>query len=288
MTSSQMDISFEFFPPKTDAGLNKLIDTANRLNTVDPSYFSVTYGAGGSTQESTMATVSRLQQAGFSVTPHITCIGTTKATIAELLTQYQQLGITQLVCLRGDLPFGKKTALGDFSYAAELVRFIRETTGSQFHIEVAVYPEAHPESSTMQQDLTHFKAKVDAGADGAISQYFFDANAYYQLREDCSKLNITIPITPGIIPITNSTQLIRFSDRCGADIPRWIKKRLESFGDDSASLKAFGLDVISRLCQQLINYGAPGLHFYTINQAQASIHILQQLSNTEAHAHVNP
>ncbi len=283
---SDLPISFEFFPPKTEQSAKSLINTAMTLSAFNPEYYSVTYGALGSTQERTLQTVEQLLSKELTVAPHLTCIGSSKTDIKNLLSHYQQVGINRLVCLRGDLPPGTTDTQGDFHYAQDLVAFVRETTGNHFHIEVAIYPEGHPEASSLQEDLAHFKNKVAAGANAAITQYFFDPNAYLQLKEDCDRLNINIPITPGIIPITNAKQLIRFSAQCGAQIPGWIQTRLEDFNDDIDSIKAFGHDVITRLCQQLINAGAPSLHFYTLNQAKACSDVLNSLQYQQADVYV--
>ena len=261
------NFSFEFFPPKTPEGAEKLKAVRTELGKLKPKYFSVTFGAGGSTQDGTMETVLDIKKAGFNAAPHISCMGTSKEIITSLLEQYKSNGIEQLVVLRGDMPSGSGSGShGDFSYANELVSFIREKYNDQFHIEVAAYPEFHPQAVNAETDLDNFKRKVEAGADSAITQYFFNPDAYYNFVDGCEKRGLSIPITPGIMPITNHTQLARFSDMCGSEIPRWIRKRLEAFGDDKDSIKAFGEEVITRLCEQLIAAGAPGLHFYTMNQ----------------------
>lgn len=276
-----MDVSFEFFPPKTAKGMQNLLQAAQQLSCYQPDYFSVTYGAGGSTQVRTMEAVVNLRAEQHCVAPHISCLGATKHEISTLLKQYQELGIKHLVCLRGDMASGAAVMGGDFRYAVDLVHFIREITGAFFDIKVAVYPESHPQASCMHSDLQYFKEKVAAGANSAITQYFFDANAYYQLLEDCARLNINVPIIPGVMPIYNYPQLQRFSDMCGAEIPRWIRKHLESFGDDIQSAKAFSLEVVMRLCEQLVAYGAPGLHFYTLNKTEFFAPILAQLGFKE-------
>jgi len=270
--------SFEFFPPRTAEGVSKLKAVRKKLSLLQPKYFSVTFGAGGSTQQGTLDTVVDIQKAGFAAAPHISCIGTSKQTITELLKTYKDNGIKHLVALRGDIPSGAgNLSDGDFTYANELVTFIREQHNDDFYIEVAAYPEFHPQSLNAKVDLDNFKRKVDAGADSALTQYFFNPDAYFRFIDDCEKRNINIPIVPGIMPITNYTQLARFSDMCGAEIPRWIRKRLENFADDKESLKAFGEDVITELCHKLLEAGSPGLHFYTLNQADTSTAIWNNL-----------
>ncbi len=272
-------VSIEFFPPKTADGLQKLVAVADELKAVNPDYISVTFGAGGSTQDNTKKTVMAVcEHTGLDVAPHISCVGTDKTQISQLLDIYKCQGIKRLVVLRGDLPSGYGSGGGDFNYAADLVRFIREHSGDHFHICVAVYPECHPLSGCMQTDLKYFKQKVDAGANEAITQYFYSADAYERLLNETEKFGIDIPITPGIMPITNHMQLARFSERCGAEIPRWITKRLIGFGDDLASIRAFGLDVVSQLCEQLVKLGAKDLHFYTLNKAAPSLAIIDRLN----------
>ncbi len=268
--------SFEFFPPKTPEGAEKLKKVRAELGALKPKYFSVTFGAGGSTQQGTFDTVVDIQQAGFDAAPHLSCIGSTKQNIRELLDKYIEHGIHRIVALRGDMPSGMQEA-GEFRHANELVAFIRAETGDHFHIEVAAYPEFHPQAANAREDLLNFKRKVEAGANSAITQYFFNPDAYFRFIEDCEAMNVTIPIVPGIMPITNYTQLARFSDMCGAEIPRWIRKRLESFGDDRDSIRAFGEDVVSDLCHQLLETGAPGLHFYSMNQVGPSLAIWNNL-----------
>ncbi len=258
--------SFELFPPKTDAGMEKLQHNVRKLATLNPTYFSVTYGAGGSTQERTFSTVGWLRSLGLATAPHLSCIGATRDTIREILAHYQNQGIDRIVALRGDMPSGMGEP-GDFRYANELVAFIREETGDHFHIEVAAYPEVHPQAASAEADLRNFKRKVDSGANAAITQYFYNPDAYFRFVENCEKLGMDVPIVPGIMPIGNYTQLARFSDACGAEIPRWLRKRLEGFGDDLDQIRAFGIEVVSALCQRLLEQGAPGLHFYTMNQA---------------------
>jgi len=270
-------ISFEFFPPKTDEQRAQLDRAAQLLKAYRPEYASVTFGAGGSTLSYTGDTVARLhQQHGFSVAPHLSCVGGTRAELGELLDSYRAAGYRRIVALRGDLPSGMATP-GDFRYAAELVRFIREHSGDHFHIEVAAYPETHPQADDALRDLQHFKAKIDAGADGAITQYFFNADAYFRFVDDARALGVNVPIVPGIMPIANYSQLKRFSDMCGAEIPRWIAKRMQAHGDDAESVRALGAEVVAQLCRRLLDGGAPGLHFYTLNRARATQAVLQQL-----------
>jgi methylenetetrahydrofolate reductase (NADPH) len=269
--------SFEFFPPKTPEGAEKLRAVRARLAAVDPAFFSVTFGAGGSTREGTLATVLEIHAEGRPVAPHISCIGSTRASVRDLLRKYRDVGIRRIVALRGDLPSGAAGGAGDFSYANELVEFIRAETGDWFHIEVAAYPEYHPQARSPADDLSNFVRKVRAGADSAITQYFYNADAYFRFVDDVAALGCTVPIVPGIMPITNYAQLARFSDACGAEIPRWIRKRLESFGDDRESIRAFGLDVVADLCERLLAADVPGLHFYTMNQAEPTLAIWQRL-----------
>lgn len=271
-----LPISFEFFPPKTDAGRAKLVGVRDQLAALAPEFFSVTYGAGGSTQEGTLHTVLTLRESGIDAAPHLSCVGATKAELSALLNDYRDQGIRRLVALRGDLPSGMGMG-GELRYANELVEFIRAEHGAHFTIEVAAYPEAHPQASSFEADLHNFIRKAQAGADSAITQYFFNADAYFYFVERVRAAGVEIPIIPGIMPITNYTKLARFSDACGAEIPRWIRKQLEAFGDDQASIKAFGEDVITQLCQQLTEGGAPGLHFYTLNQADSCANIVKRL-----------
>ena len=271
-------LSCEFFPPRTEAGVEKLLTTQQSLNdTFQPAYYSVTFGAGGTTRDSTLEIVKLLAEKNINVAPHISCIGSSKQQILDLLGIYKELGITRLVTLRGDIPDSGETTK-ELSHANELVSYIRETTGDHFTLEVAAYPEYHPESKSPQSDFEHFKNKVAAGADGAITQYFYNIDAYLRFIDNCQKNNINIPVTPGIMPITNFSSLTRFSDVCGAEIPRWIRKQLEAYADDKESLQEFGLDVVSNLCNQLLEQGAPGLHFYTLNQADATNAIWKNLS----------
>ena len=270
-------ISFEFFPPKTDEQRAQLDKSAKELKALKPEYVSVTFGAGGSTLSYTSETVARLhRQHGLDVAPHLSCMGGTRKEIADLLDTYRAAGYRRLVALRGDLPSGMASP-GDFRYAAELVRFIREHTGDHFHIEVAAYPEMHPQAEDVQADLKHFKAKVDAGADGAITQYFFNADAYFRFVDDVRRIGVSVPIVPGIMPISNYAQLKRFSDACGAEIPRWIAKRMQAYYDDAESIRAMGAEVVAQMCRRLLEGGAPGLHFYTLNRTKATRAVLDQL-----------
>ncbi|MEW5837098.1 MAG: methylenetetrahydrofolate reductase [NAD(P)H] [Pseudomonadota bacterium] len=270
-------ISFEFFPPKTDEQRAQLDRTATLLKARGPEYASVTFGAGGSTLSYTGETVARLhREHGIDVAPHLSCMGGTRREIAELLDGYRAAGYRRIVALRGDLPSGMASP-GDFRYAAELVRFIREHSGDHFHVEVAAYPETHPQADDALADLRHFKAKVDAGANGAITQYFFNADAYFRFVDDVRRLGVEVPVVPGIMPIGNFSQLKRFSDACGAEIPRWIVKRMQAHGDDAESIRQLGAEVVAQLCRRLIEGGAPGLHFYTLNRARPTLAILDQL-----------
>ncbi len=268
--------SFELFPPKTDEGMKKLQIAARQMTEVNPLYFSVTYGAGGSTRDRTLETVDWLRGEGIETAPHLSCIGLHKEEIRELLQNYQNQGIRRLVALRGDMPSGMGDT-GDFPYANELVEFIRAETGDHFHLEVAAYPEFHPQAPNAKTDLDNFKRKVDAGANGAITQYFYNADSYFNFIDSCEKLGMDIPIVPGIMPINNYAQLARFSDACGAEIPRWLRKRLEEFDDDLESIRAFGLEVVTEMCQRLLDQGAPGLHFYTMNQAELTLALWKNL-----------
>ncbi|MDO5104073.1 MAG: methylenetetrahydrofolate reductase [NAD(P)H] [Lautropia sp.] len=276
--ASGVSLSLEFFPPATEAGAAKLRDTHAALQTLSPDFFSVTFGAGGSTQARTFETVQTIAAAGSDVAPHLTCVGATRDSIRELLDGYRAQGIRRIVALRGDLPSGM-VGLGDFHHASDLVRFIREHSGDWFHIEVAAYPEMHPQAASPDDDLRHFVTKVQAGADSAITQYFYNAEAYFDFVERARAAGVTIPIVPGIMPILNYTQLARFSDNCGAEIPRWVRLRLAGFHDDVDSLRAFGHDVVVELCRTLLAGGAPGLHFYTMNQAAPTTNIWQALKN---------
>lgn len=268
--------SCEYFPPKDDEAKNKLHDTTRELAALKPKYFSVTYGAGGSTQAGTWETVKWIKEQDLDAAPHISCVGATRATIVEQLKRYQALGVKRIVALGGDLPSGMASP-GEFRYAWQLVELIHKETGDWFHIEVAAYPEMHPRAANIEDDLKYFKQKVAAGANGALTQYFYNPDAYARYVDECEKLGLKLPIVPGIMPITNYKQLARFSDACGAEIPRWIRKRLESFGDDLDSLRAFGLDVTTQLCEKLLAAGAPGLHFYTMNRAGPTLEIWKRL-----------
>ena len=259
-------LSFEFFPPKTAEGIANLRETRTQLATFNPEFFSVTFGAGGSTTDRTKETVFEIQTEGHHAAPHISCISSSKDEIRELLAAYQAKGIKRLVTLRGDVPSGEVSA-GDFKYANELVSFIRQETGDWFHLEVAAYPEFHPEALSAAKDMANFKRKVEAGANSAITQYFYNADAYFRFVDSCVTDGINVPIVPGIMPIYNYTQLARFSGVCGAEIPRWLRLRLEAYADDMPSLRALGIDVVSELCEVLLTWGVPSLHFYTLNQA---------------------
>jgi len=270
------DFSIEFFPPKTPEGAEKLRLARHKLAELSPKYFSVTFGAGGSTQQGTLQTVREIMAAGHDAAPHLSCIGATRESIREVLTQFKDSGIRRLVALRGDLPSGYGGA-GELRYASELVEFIRQETGDWFHIEVAAYPEMHPQARSPQDDLQAYARKVQAGANAAITQYFYNADAYFQFLDNTRKLGVDVPVVAGIMPITNYMQLMRFSDMCGAEIPRWVRLKLASFGDDTASIRAFGLDVVTGLCERLLAGGAPGLHFYSMNQAGPTTAIWQRL-----------
>lgn len=271
-------ISFEFFPPKTDQQRAQLDRAAEALKAHLPEYASVTFGAGGSTLSYTSDTAQRLHRThGMAVAPHVSCAGGTRAELSDLLDGYRAAGYRRLVALRGDLPSGMAST-GDFRYAADLVAFIRERSGDYFDIEVAAYPEIHPQAENALRDLQHFKAKIDAGADGAITQYFFNADAYFRFVEDVAKLGVHVPIVPGIMPISSYSELQRFSGMCGAEIPRWIAKRMQALGDDSRSVRALGAEVVAQLCRRLLDGGAPGLHIYTLNRANAPRAVLRQLA----------
>jgi len=277
-TSKAVKISCEFFPPRTEAGVEKLQVVQTTLdNIIQPEYYSVTFGAGGSTRDSTLEMIKLLSAENINVAPHISCMGSTKQQLNDLLSEYKNLGVTRLVTLRGDIP-DTGDSIKELEYANELVSFIRENTGDHFTLEVAAYPEYHPESTTPQSDFECFKNKVAAGANGAITQYFYNIDAYFRFIENCQRENISIPITPGIMPITNFSSLTRFSDTCGAEIPRWIRKQLEAYADDKESLQAFGVDVVSNLCNQLLEQNVPGLHFYTLNQSISTTAIWKNLS----------
>ncbi len=276
MNTSTLPVSFEFFPPKTPEGVEKLVAVRQKLYALKPDFFSVTYGAGGSTQDGTLQTVQAIIQDGYAAAPHFSCIGATKDSVRAQLALFKQVGIKRMVALRGDLPSGHGT-FGEFKYASELVEFIRAESDDHFHIEVGCYPEVHPQAKSPETDLQAYVTKVKAGASSAITQYFFNSDAYFRFVDDAHKLGATVPVIPGIMPILSSSQLMRFSDACGAEIPRWIRMRLQAFGDDTASIKAFGLDVVTDLCDQLRNAGVPGLHFYTMNQSAASLEVCKRL-----------
>jgi methylenetetrahydrofolate reductase (NADPH) len=275
-STATFPISFEFFPPKTEEGTAKLRIARKALYALRPEFCSVTYGAGGSTHEGTFATVKEILEEGCPAASHFSCIGATRDKVRDQLAELRAMGIKRLVALRGDLPSGYGTG-GEFHHASDLVAFIRVETGDEFHIEVACYPEMHPQARSPEHDLRAFAAKVRAGANRAITQYFYNPDAYFRFVDDVKKLRLDIQVVPGIMPITNSSQLLRFSEACGAEIPRWIRLRLQSFGDDSASIKAFGLDVVTQLCEQLHAGGAPGIHFYTMNQSAATLEICRRL-----------
>jgi len=270
------NFSFEFYPPKTPEGAQKLRTTWKQLGQLNPQFFSVTFGAGGSTREGTLGTVLEIRKDGHAAAPHISCIASSRDDLRKVIHEYKGHGIRHIVALRGDMPSGL-AASGDFRYASELVKFIRDETGDWFHIEVACYPEYHPQARKPQQDLAAFKAKVDAGANAAITQYFYNPDAYFNFVDQAREMGIGVPIVPGIMPINNFSQLARFSDACGAEIPRWMRMKLESYADDTASIKAFGLDVVTDLCDRLLQGGAPGLHFYTMNMAGPASTIWQRL-----------
>jgi methylenetetrahydrofolate reductase (NADPH) len=273
------NFSIEFYPPKTAEGAEKLRVARGKLAALNPKYFSVTFGAGGSTQQGTLDTVLDILSEGHAAAPHLSCVGGSREAIRAILAQFQSHGIRRLVALRGDLPSGYGGG-SELRYASDLVEFIRAETGDWFHIEVAAYPEMHPQARSPQDDLQNFARKVQAGANAAITQYFYNADAYFQFVDQARKLGVDVPIVAGIMPITNYTQLMRFSDMCGAEIPRWVRLKLASFGDDSASIKAFGLDVVTQLCQRLLEGGAPGLHFYSMNQAGPTTALWQRLADS--------
>ena len=276
--TEQRRYSFEFFPTKTDAGHEKLMAVASELATYNPDFFSCTYGAGGSTRDRTLNTVLQLDgEIKVPTAPHLSCVGDSADDLRSLLTLYKDAGIKRIVALRGDLPSGMGMASGEMRFANELVEFIRKESGDHFQIEVAAYPEVHPQARNFEDDLRNFKRKVDAGANSAITQYFFNADSYFYFVERAEKMGVTIPLVPGIMPITNYSKLARFSDACGAEIPRWIRKQLEAYGDDLQSIQAFGEQVVSDMCERLLQGGAPGLHFYTLNQAEPSLAIWNNL-----------
>jgi len=272
-----LPISLEFFPTKTEESAQKLRAARQKLYELKPEFCSVTFGAGGSTQEGTLQAVVEIMGEGCPAAPHLSCIGQSRESIRERLAAYRAAGVNRIVALRGDLPSGYGPG-GEFRYASDLVAFVRGETGRQFHIEVAAYPETHPQAKSPLSDLEAFVAKVEAGADSGITQYFFNADAYFRYLDELRKRGVDVPIVPGVMPITSSSQLIRFSDNCGAEIPRWIRMRLQAFGDDNASIRAFGLDVVTQLCERLLAGGAPGIHFYTMNQASATTEICRRLA----------
>ena len=276
MNVNNIPVSIEFFPPKTPEGVEKLVAVRQKLYALKPEFFSVTYGAGGSTQDGTLQTVQAILADGFAAAPHFSCIGATRSSVRAQLADFKAAGIRRMVALRGDLPSGYG-AFGEFKYASEMIQFIRSETADHFHIEVGCYPEVHPQAKSPEADLQAYVSKVRAGATSAITQYFFNSDAYFRFLEDTERLGATLPVVPGIMPIISSTQLMRFSDACGAEIPRWIRLRLQAFGDDTASIKAFGLDVVTDLCEQLRAGGAPGLHFYSMNQSAATLEICKRL-----------
>jgi methylenetetrahydrofolate reductase (NADPH) len=277
MTEQSPQFSFEFFPPKSAEGMEKLKATRDELMKLNPKYVSVTFGAGGSTQQGTIETIQEMLKAGLDAAPHLSCVGSNRDNIRELLNQYINMGVKRIVALRGDMPSGMRDT-GDLHYANELVDFIRKETGNHFHIEVAAYPEFHPQAKSANADLDNFARKVKAGANAAITQYFYNLDAYLRFIESCQQRDIDIPIYPGIMPITNIKQLARFSEMCGAEIPRWLKLRLEGYGEDMESLRAFGLEVTTELAQRLLDAGAPGLHFYTMNQVGPTQTVMANLS----------
>jgi methylenetetrahydrofolate reductase (NADPH) len=278
-TDASKIFSCEFFPPNTEAGMEKLLNTRKNLDEhLHPAFYSVTFGAGGSNRDRTLETVDQLSEGQVSVAPHISCVGSSREQIRSLLDHYISKDVTRLVTLRGDIP-AEGPGANDFKHANELVEFIRQETGNHFHIEVAAYPEYHPESATPMADFEYFRRKIEAGADSAITQYFYNIDAYTNFMEKCARANLDAPVVPGIMPITNFKGLVRFSDNCGAEIPRWIRKQLEAYQDDNDSLVAFGTDVVTSLCSRLLSSGAPGLHFYTLNQSQATLEIWRRLNS---------
>ena len=279
--STNIPLSFEFFPPNTPVGSEKLKTVVRDLATLKPEFFSVTYGAGGSTREKTLATVQDIAAMGFEAAPHLSCVGSTEAGIAEILATYRAQGIRRLVALRGDLPSGTATA-GEFRYAADLVAFIRRTQGTDWHIEVAAYPEYHPQQRYARRDLEHFAAKVRAGADSAITQFFFNPDAYFHFVDEVRALGVTVPIVPGVMPIHNYARIAQFAARDGIEIPRWVALKMEGYLDDAAAVRAFGIDVVTGLCERLIAGGAPGIHFYTLNQSALSLEICRRLGSSVA------
>lgn len=277
MSQTLPPISLEFFPPKTPEGVAKLAAVRQQLYPLKPQFCSVTYGAGGSTQDGTFAAVQAILEEGLEAAPHFSCIGASRESIRAKLAQFKASGIRRLVALRGDLPSGYGGSNGEFHYASDLVAFIRAETGDTFHIEVAAYPEMHPQSRSPEADLKAYVGKVRAGASSALTQMFFNADAYFRFVDEAHAMGATVPVVPGIMPITNSSGIIRFADGCGADMPRWIRLRLQGFGDDTESIKAFGLDVVAKMCERLRDGGAPGLHFYTMNQSAATLELVRRL-----------
>ncbi|MDD1506440.1 methylenetetrahydrofolate reductase [NAD(P)H] [Pseudomonas sp. CNPSo 3701] len=278
MPQKRPNVSFEFFPTKTDAGHEKLLNTARELAGYNPDFFSCTYGAGGSTRDRTLNTVLQLDsEVKVPTAPHLSCVGDSKAELVELLNLYKSKGINRIVALRGDLPSGMGMSSGELRHANDLVELIRAETGDHFHIEVAAYPEMHPQARNFEDDIANFVRKAKAGADSAITQYFFNADCYFYFVERVRKLGVDIPVIPGIMPITNYSKLARFSDACGAELPRWVRKQLEAYGDDTQSIQRFGEEMITGLCERLIEGGAPGLHFYTLNQAAPSLAVWKNL-----------
>lgn len=274
---STQKFSFEFFPPKTDKGIENLKKTRDELAILNPAFFSVTYGAGGTTQDCTLDTVIRIQkESGIDAAPHLSCVGSSREQISEILRTYKENGVTRIVTLRGDLPSGMRD-IGEFHYANELVSFIREETGDYFHLEVAAYPEKHPQAASYDNDLENFVRKVKAGANSAITQYFYNVDAYKHFVDDCQKQGVEIPVVPGIMPITNFTSLARFSDACGAEIPRWLRSRLEGYGNDMESIEKLGTEYVTEMCENLLVQGVPGLHFYSMNRAEPSMTIWKNL-----------
>jgi methylenetetrahydrofolate reductase (NADPH) len=274
--TTRFPLSIEFFPPKTPEGVEKLRGVRQQLYALRPEFCSVTFGAGGSTQEGTFSTVRDILAEGMNAASHFSCVGASRDGVRAQLATLKAIGVKRLVALRGDLPSGFGAG-GEFQFASDLVAFIRAETGDDFHLEVAAYPEVHPQAKSPESDLRAFAAKAQAGANSAITQYFYNSDAYFRFVEDVDALGVQIPVVPGIMPITSSTQLMRFSDACGAEIPRWIRLRLQGFGDDTASIKAFGLDVVTDLCEQLRAGGAPSLHFYSMNQSLATLEICRRL-----------
>ena len=276
LTKNHTEISIEFFPPQTPEGVEKLRVVREKLAVLKPEFFSVTFGAGGSTRERTFATVKEIAAAGYQAAPHLSCIGSTRDNIREILQEYKAAGIRRIVALRGDLPSGMAET-GEFRYANELVEFIRSETGDHFHLEVAAYPEWHPQARSPRDDLAAFVKKVQAGANSAITQYFYNADAYFHFVDEVRALGVDLPIVPGIMPIAGFSKLARFSDACGAELPRWMRRKFEGYGDDADAIRAFGLDVVTELCERLLTGGAPGLHFYSMNQSALTLEVCRRL-----------